>query len=68
MGPPAGDYSQGAPYGEERSGYDGQDKSKDDKKKMLLAAGGGLAAGAVGGALIANAFGGMSTFPVLQAC
>lgn len=54
---PGYDYSQGGEhYSGEKSGKD-KDKSKDDKKAMLLAGAGGLAVGAVGGALIANALG-----------
>jgi hypothetical protein len=39
-------------------GYDPSGKPKDDgKKNMMMGAAGGLAAGAVGGALLANALG-----------
>ncbi|KAI9373533.1 hypothetical protein BJX61DRAFT_379119 [Aspergillus egyptiacus] len=46
MAPPGSDFPHGS---------NGADKQKDDKSKMLLAGAGGLAVGAVGGALVANA-------------
>lgn len=50
-----GEYPQGQ-YPQE---YPSEQKSKSssDKKKMMMGAAGGLAAGAIGGALIANALG-----------
>jgi hypothetical protein len=47
----------GAPPGGDYSHSKGEKSDKDDKSKMLLGAAGGLAVGAVGGALVANALG-----------
>ena len=47
-------HGHGGGYGEE---HKSKDKAKDDKKNLMLGVAGGLAVGAVGGAVIANALG-----------
>jgi hypothetical protein len=57
FGAAAGPAGYGAAGAYEASKDEKKDKKDDSSKKMMMGAAGGLAVGAVGGALIANAMG-----------